>query len=56
MVDKDKITQLNCVVCDRPVNLRSAVVDERNGPMHEECCGKVLPVLYANTPRLRKAG
>ena len=55
-MDKDKIIQLNCVVCDRPVNLRSAVVDERNGPMHGDCYGKVLPVLSANTQRLRKAG
>jgi len=55
-VEKDKITHLNCVVCGKPVNLRSAVVDARNGPMHEDCYGKVLPLLSANTQRLRKAG
>ena len=55
-MEKDKITQLNCVVCGKPVSLRSAVVDERNGPMHEDCYGKVLPVLFANTQRLRKPG
>ena len=55
MVDDSKITSLNCAVCQRPVDLRSAVIDERSRPVHEDCYPKVV-VLSTNVLSRLKAG
>jgi hypothetical protein len=54
-MDDSKITSLNCVVCQRPVDLRSAVIDERSRPVHEYCYPKVV-VLSTNVQSQLKAG
>ena len=55
MVDDSKITSLNCAVCQRPVDLRSALIDERSRPVHEDCYPKVV-VLSARVQCQLKAG
>jgi hypothetical protein len=55
MADDSKITSLNCVVCQRPVDLRGAVIDERSRAVHEDCYPKVV-LLSTNVRSQLKAG